>query len=82
MNIILLLCFLVVIDAFQFKSNLRVRSFNKIHNLGMTVTSTTTEISMPALSSTMTEGKIVEWTKNEGDFIVCLGSLNCSTLGL
>ena len=69
MNIILLLCFLVVIDAFQFKSNLRVRSFNKIHNLGMTVTSTTTEISMPALSSTMTEGKIVEWTKNEGDFI-------------
>ena len=27
------------------------------------------EIHMPALSSTMTEGKIVQWTKSEGDKI-------------
>merc|ERR1719199_553611 len=29
----------------------------------------TTEITMPALSSTMKEGKIVEWLKTEGDKI-------------
>ncbi|GMH27513.1 hypothetical protein Nepgr_029356 [Nepenthes gracilis] len=33
------------------------------------ITAKIREIFMPALSSTMTEGKIVSWTKSEGDFL-------------
>lgn len=33
---------------------------------------------MPALSSTMTEGKIVQWTKSEGDKISAGAKLACT----
>ena len=34
---------------------------------GAALPDSATPVFMPALSSTMTEGKIVQWTKNEGD---------------
>ena len=47
-----------------------------IHTLGVAVRSRTTQlfmsgskITMPALSSTMKEGRVVSWLKNEGDAI-------------
>jgi len=36
---------------------------------GAALPGSATQVFMPALSSTMTEGKIVQWTKSEGDKI-------------
>jgi len=36
---------------------------------GAALPDSATQVFMPALSSTMTEGKIVQWTKSEGDKI-------------
>ena len=43
---------------------------------GAALPDSATPVFMPALSSTMTEGKIVQWTKNEGDK-VSAGEIHC-----
>ena len=66
MKLILFIIFsFIAINCYGFKFASRISNTFNMNKLSLNAA----EISMPALSSTMTEGKIVEWLKNEGDKI-------------
>ena len=62
LSIFLLFAF-IALNSYGFKFTNRM--LNTLYKNKLSLNAA--EITMPALSSTMTEGKIVEWLKNEGD---------------
>mmetsp|Transcript_36715 Transcript_36715/g.56393 ORF Transcript_36715/g.56393 Transcript_36715/m.56393 type:complete len:634 (-) Transcript_36715:540-2441(-) len=59
-----------VSDAFHLPANRRIQTFNVGGKHSFTaLEAEATKVTMPALSSTMKEGRIVQWLKNEGDAI-------------
>ena len=65
LSIFLLFAF-IALNSYGFKFTNRM--LNTLYKNKLSLNAA--EITMPALSSTMTEGKIVEWLKNEGEHIL------------
>lgn len=67
LSLLLLLCEINIFTAFTIQ-NMKSNSFER--KLCPTQLFAGSTITMPALSSTMKEGRVVSWLKNEGDEIV------------